>query len=160
VVDVSRPHAADAGARFCLARCVPDAFPDILKGIIAAEEARDIPRHNGPTLEAVAEPARCDDAVHEIDDGGIPSLDDEPSAESVPPNLRDQINTEVPLEQKRPTVSAWLTGLQARLQACASREEVERELLTEDACAAARTLKGAARNKLTELINAALAQHS
>jgi hypothetical protein len=35
-----------------------DAFPDVLKGLIAAEEARDIPHHDGPTLEAVAEPAQ------------------------------------------------------------------------------------------------------
>jgi hypothetical protein len=33
-----------------------DAFPDVLKGLITAEEARDIPVHNGPMLDAVAEP--------------------------------------------------------------------------------------------------------
>jgi hypothetical protein len=33
-----------------------DAFPDVLKGLITAEEARDIPPHNGPSFDGVAEP--------------------------------------------------------------------------------------------------------
>ena len=33
-----------------------DAFPDVLKGLITAEEARDTPVHNGPTFDGVAEP--------------------------------------------------------------------------------------------------------
>jgi RecT family len=48
-------------ARMCQMRArgfaLRDAFPDVLKGLITAEEARDIPAHNGPTLDAVAEPA-------------------------------------------------------------------------------------------------------
>ena len=34
-----------------------DAFPDALRGLQSAEEARDIPAHIGPTIDAKAEPA-------------------------------------------------------------------------------------------------------
>lgn len=33
-----------------------DAFPDVLKGLITVEEAKDIPAHDGPSLDGVAEP--------------------------------------------------------------------------------------------------------
>jgi hypothetical protein len=74
-------------------------------------------------------------------------LDDEPPPDSTP------------LRQQKPTIAAWLDALAARLDFCADRAEVERELLSEEVCRAGRTLKGAARERLRELMDAALAQH-
>jgi hypothetical protein len=142
-----------------------DAFPDVLKGLIAAEEARDIPPHNGPTLDAVAEPVQVNDhtPAHELDDG-IPALDDEPPSwppgESIPASdLRDAINAAVPPRSQKPTVGMWLDQFASRLEACSSREEVEAAVMADEVCRAARTLRGAARERLRELMNAALTRH-
>jgi hypothetical protein len=137
-----------------------DAFPDVLKGLIAAEEARDIPQHTGPTLDAVAEPVQVNDyaTAHDLDDG-IPALDDV-SAESTPAgDVRDAINDAVPLRPQKPTVGMWLDQFASRLEACSSREEVEAAVMADEVCRAARTLRGAARERLRELMNAALTRH-
>jgi hypothetical protein len=136
-----------------------DAFPDVLKGLITAEEARDIPPHRGPTIHAVAEPVQIDDhaAVHGPDDDSIPALDDEPSAEST---LRAEINAAVPLAQKKPTVAAWLDQLAERLNASNSREETEAAVLCDEVYRAGRVLTGVARDKLRAIIDAAMAKHS
>jgi hypothetical protein len=134
-----------------------DAFPDVLKGLITAEEARDIPPHNGPTLEAVAEPTPeplraaaasiAPAAVIRADwsDDSIPPLDDEPPVESTPE------------PERKPTVATWLDQLAARLERCNTREEVEAAVLCDEVCRAGNSLRGAARDRLREIIDAALA---
>jgi hypothetical protein len=175
-----------------------DAFPDVLKGLIPAEEARDIPSHTGPSLDGVAEPVPIrptaltvvkrveeppvraaaanmapapvvrGDEWPDINDS-IPALDDmddawpasspEPAPMPAPnANLREAINSAVPMQPKRPTVAAWLQDLEQRLVAAESREEVERELLSETVCAASKSLTGRARAQLRELMDAALAR--
>jgi hypothetical protein len=84
-------------------------------------------------------------------DDSIPDLDDfdAPAPESAPADRRTA----------KPTIAEWLDQLASRLERCAGREEVEQALLSEEVCRAGRTLKGAARERLRELMDAALAQH-
>ena len=73
--------------------------------------------------------------------------------------MRDEINDAVPLRQPKPTVAAWLQRLDAQLAACTTREEDGGLLLSDEVCRAGRTLKGAARERLQELMDAALTRH-
>ena len=75
------------------------------------------------------------------------------------PSARDTINAAVPLRQPKPTIAAWLDAFAAKLGACKNRAEVEAAILCEEVCRAGRTLKGTARDRLRELMDAALAQH-
>jgi hypothetical protein len=95
----------------------------------------------------------------------IPALDELPeqtlSAEAAPTgNLRDAINVAIPLRQPKPTVAQWLDAFAAKLEACSNRAEVEAAILCEEVCRAAKTLTGREREKLQELIDAALARHT
>jgi hypothetical protein len=95
-------------------------------------------------------------------DDDIPDLDEaRSSAESMPAasTERDTINAAVPLQRPKPTIAAWLDAFAAKLEACNDRAEVEAAILCEEVCRAGRTLKGAARERLRELMGAALAQH-
>jgi hypothetical protein len=56
------------------------------------------------------------------------------------------------------TNGEWLQTLRTRLDRCTERSEVEAMLLTDEVCRAANTLTGAAREKLTLIIDAALAR--
>jgi hypothetical protein len=121
-----------------------------------------IGRQTGRTLrdwlDSGSEPAR---ALPWPDDD-IPDLDEaRPSAESVPAAIgeRDTINAAVPLPRPKPTVAAWLDAFAAKLEACNDRAEVEAAILCEEVCQAGRTLKGTARDRLRELMDAALARH-
>ena len=73
--------------------------------------------------------------------------------------LRDAINAEVPLEPRKPTVGAWLDTFAAALAQCSSRDEVEAALLSDETLKAGRMLRGAARQRLRELRNGALARY-
>lgn len=81
-----------------------DAFPDVLRGLIGAEEAADI-----STIEAVAEPA--------------------PPPE---PDRREEINREVPLTPeaplKRQTLREWMTEFDAHCAAAQTPEEASKVL--------------------------------
>jgi hypothetical protein len=152
--------------------------PEVIMGVYAPEEfGAAMPAHTGPTLEAVAEPMPVNDRpvrVNEHDtavalNDSIPSLDDEPaagvSAESTPADsadtdtLRAQINAAVRLDRpQRPSVRCWLQSLESRLAACGSREETEALLLSNETCLAAKTLRGAARERLRAIMNGALEQ--
>jgi hypothetical protein len=151
-----------------------DAFPDVLKGLITAEEARDIPPHKGPTLDAVAEPMPVNDRPVRVNDhdtareigDSIPALDDEPTPpESTPADsaesdtLRAQLNAAVPLHPQKPTIATWLAELEATLAACPDRHAAEAACLTEDVCRAARLFTGDARARLKAIMNAALARY-
>ena len=72
----------------------------------------------------------------------IPALDNEPSAESTPG------------AERKPTIAAWLDQLATKLERCTDREEVEGLLLSDEVCRAGRTLRGAARERLRELMDA------
>jgi hypothetical protein len=91
----------------------------------------------------------------------IPALDDvtEASPESPPSAERLAINAAVPMREPKPSVRSWLDGLATSLAACTSREAVEAALLSQDVCAASRSLRGAAREQLRAIMNAALDQH-
>src|SRR5215472_16433615 len=80
-----------------------------------------------------------DDAIPDLDDFDAP-----PSAESAPRSMREEINEAVLLVEKKPTIAEWLGQLETTLKGCSSREEVERELLSEPVCRAGRTFQGAA----------------
>jgi hypothetical protein len=128
--------------------------PSVLAGVYAPEE------FDGPTLDAVAEPVRVNDyaAAHDLDDG-IPALDDPPPESTPTSDLREAINDAVPLRQQKPTVAAWLDQFAETLNRCATREQTEALLLSDESLKASRTLRGAARARLRELMDAALARH-
>jgi hypothetical protein len=96
-----------------------------------------------------------DDAIPELDDFDVPP----PIVESPPTSMREAINAAVPMRPQKPTIAAWLDQLAATLERYTSHEEVEALLLSDEVCRAGRTLKGAARDKLRELMDAALARH-
>ena len=107
-----------------------DAFPDVLKGLIAAEEAEDMPTgngtvFNGPVIDAHAEPA----------------------------GTRDAINAEVPLKKR--TVTDWLDGLEADLKAAQTPNAVDAIIARDDVQKALDALKGAAKDRLAAIIKAA-----
>jgi hypothetical protein len=136
-----------------------DAFPDVLKGLITAEEARDIPPHNGPTLEAVVEPTPEPVRAAAASIAPAPVIRADWPDDSIPP-LDDEPPPEPTARQQKPTIAAWLDQLAARLDFCTDRAEVERELLSEEVCRAGRSLKGTARERLKELMDAALERHA
>jgi AAA domain len=122
-------------------------------------------------LDSGTEPARAMPASmapapvvrgEEWPDGPIPELDDfgaPPSPETAPRSMRDEINAAVPLRQPKPTVAAWLDQLAGKLELCADRAEVEAAILSDEVCKAGRTLKGAARQALRDVLDAALTRH-
>jgi hypothetical protein len=116
--------------------------PSVLAGVYAPEEF-DAPVIDGTVIDAPVT---------------------EPTALEAPPNstqatLRAEINAAVPMRAPKPKVSEWLDTFATALMACSSRDEVEALLLSDESLRAGRTLKGAARQKLQEIRNAALARH-
>jgi hypothetical protein len=99
--------------------------------------------------------------VVEYRDDDIPPLDDDPFPVSGPATstARAVINKAVPLHQHKPKIASWLDTFEADLALCVDRDEVEATVLRDDVCKASRTLTGAAREKLQQLIEAALAPH-
>ena len=95
-----------------------------------------------------------DDAIPDLDDFDAP-----PATKSAATSRRDEINAAVPLRQPKPTVAAWLDQLGAKLVLCADRAEVEAVILSDEVCKAGRTLKGAARQALRDVLDAALTRH-
>jgi hypothetical protein len=109
-------------------------------------------------------PALASDTADWLGDS-IPALDP-PSPESTPADraesdtLRAEINASVPLDRpQRPSVRCWLQSLESRLAACGSKEETEALLLSNETCVAAKTLRGAARERLRTIMNGALERH-
>jgi hypothetical protein len=108
--------------------------------------AEPAPRSVGAAAATVVQGPRKVAAV-EYQDGGIPSLDDELSAESK-------------RRQPKRTVAEWLQDLETRLMHAASREETEAVLMSNDVCRAARSLTGTGRDRLRSLMDTALARHT
>jgi hypothetical protein len=110
-----------------------------------------------PASIAPAPVIRGDEWPHD----SIPDLDDfdaPPAVEPVPLNRRDEINAEVPLRQVKPTVATWLEQLAAKLELCEDRAEVEGALLCDEVLRAGRMLKGAAKQQLDRITQAAIAR--
>lgn len=85
-----------------------DAFPDVLRGLIGAEEAGDI-----PTIEGTAEPAKADS--HAPLAAGVKPV----------PTDRDKINAAVPLDKplKKQTFKEWLAEFQRNTEAAQTQDE-------------------------------------
>ena len=107
---------------------VRDAFPDVLRGLITAEEARDMPapdEYRGTTIQATAEPV--------------------PVVETPAP------------APKRETISSWLDALDAELLAAGTdTDAVDAILARERVQKAQDTLTNGAHGRLTAMIQAAM----
>lgn len=106
---------------------VRDAFPDILRGLITAEEARDLPadQFQGHTIEAHPEPAR-----------------EAPQAPDAAP--------------RKPTINEWLDALELELANAATAEDVDAILARADVQKATDTFKNGARGRLDDMVSAAI----
>jgi len=108
---------------------VRDAFPDVLRGLITAEEAADIPTRDtfaGPTIEHAA-PAAA------------------PVAEPKPMT-----------HPAKPTVTQWLDALALELAAAEGSEEVDAILARSDVQTAQDKLRNGARDRLDHLLQEAI----
>jgi hypothetical protein len=109
---------------------VRDAFPDVLRGLITAEEAADIPARDafaGPTIEhtaATPEPPPT------------PTID----------------------HPRKKTVGAWLDALALELAACEGDEEVDAIVAREDVQQAQDKLQNGAADRLNHMIQEAIAR--
>ena len=109
-----------------------DAFPDVLKGLIAAEEAQDMPEGNGtpysgPIIEAQAEPA----------------------------GTREAIKADVPLEPKKRTWATILDEIEALFHAAQTPNAVDAVLASADVQKALDKAQGASTARLDAIIKAA-----
>jgi hypothetical protein len=105
---------------------VRDAFPDVLRGLITAEEAADIPARDsfaGPTIEHAATPA--------------------PVAAKA-------------AEPKRPTQGQWLDGLEARLAAAEGTDAIDAILAESEVQTAQDRFRNGARDRLQHILDAAI----
>jgi hypothetical protein len=158
VMDVSENHTARASKD---RTSLLDGWSDRI-GPQTGRMLRDWLNSGTEPVRAVAASMAPSPVMHaDWPDDGVPDLDDldVPSAESMPAgDLRDAINDAVPLRPQKPTVSMWLDQFATTLGRCASRYEVEAACLSDEVLKASRTLKGKARERLRELMDAALAR--
>jgi hypothetical protein len=111
---------------------VRDCFPDVLRGLITAEEAADIPARDtfrGTTLDADPAPAAAP----------------EPAAEQPKP---------------KQTPDEWIAALAAELAACEDAEAVDAVLARPSIQAAQDRARGAHKDRLQDLIMEAIARTS
>src|SRR5580765_8524745 len=117
---------------------VRDCFPDVLRGLITAEEAADIPARDtfvGPTIEHTASTIPNQVAEQGVT-GAIPTID----------------------HPRKKTVGAWLDALALELAACEGGEEVDAILAREDVQQAQDKLRNGAADRLNHMIQAAIAR--
>ena len=110
---------------------VRDAFPDVLRGLITAEEAADTPirdSFSGPTIEHTAP---------------------EPAA---PPAAR----AEPPKQPAKPTVAGWLDALALELAAAADMDAVDEILARPEVQQAQDRLRNGARDRLQHILDEAI----
>ena len=113
---------------------VRDAFPDVLRGLITAEEAADIPVRDtfrGTTLDA------------EVD-------------RKLPTAPVEQAEPQKP----RQTVGAWLDALALELAACEGPAEVDAILARDEIQQAQDKLRNGARDRLVDMIQVAIERTS
>jgi len=111
---------------------VRDAFPDVLRGLITAEEAADTPHRDtfsGPTIEHAAAP--------------------------VPETSREQTDSHAP---KKQTVTQWLDALALELAAAEGSEEVDQILARSEVQQAQDKLRNGAADRLKHIISEAIAR--
>jgi len=116
---------------------VRDAFPDVLRGLITAEEAADIPVRDtfaGPTIEHAA-----------------------PAAAPVRETSHEQTDSHAP---KKQTVVQWLDALALELAAAEGSEEVDAILARSDVQTAQDKLRNGARDRLDHLLQEAIRRTS
>jgi hypothetical protein len=118
---------------------VRDAFPDVLRGLITAEEAADIPARDtfaGPTIEhATSSPVRG-------------TSREQTDSDAAPPAAK----AETP---KRQTITEWLDALALELASCDSAEL--EEILARDAVQQAQDkFRNGAKDRLNHIIHEAL----
>ena len=121
---------------------VRDAFPDVLRGLITAEEAADIPVRDtfrGTTLDA--EPHEHAAPV----DRKLPTAPVEAKQAEQP---------------KRQTVGEWLDALALELAACEGSEEVDAVLARADVQSAQDKLRNGGRDRLVDMIQVAIERTS
>ena len=107
-----------------------DAFPDLLRGLISAEEASDIPAADpfgGPTLEATPEPQQATGQA----------------TQPLPPKM---------------SIRAWLDELQAECEAATTQEEANAILGRQQIVEADERLPAAARDRLAGIRAATLSR--
>jgi len=110
--------------------CLRDAYPDVLRGLMAYEEAQDIPP----------------DAPRREPPYPGPTLDAEPLTEASPE----------PPRQKRRTINEFLDALQLELAACEGLDEVNALCDREDVKKAVEHFTNGAKQRLDDIIAAAL----
>jgi hypothetical protein len=115
---------------------VRDAFPDVLRGLITAEEAADIPARDNfarPTIDHTPAPA----------------------APSVPETSREQTEQHPPKPAK-PTVTQWLDALKAELAVAGNADAVDEILAKPEVQAAQDKLRNGARDRLQHILDEAI----
>lgn len=123
-----------------------DAFPDLLRGLMSAEEAGDIPP--GPTIEGEPEPTPPP----------APKKAKAAAPEAEPQAAPDTGGNGDAPEPKRSklTISEWLDGLKIRLDTCATQADVDAIVQSADVRKATGALQGKALEELNAVIHAAL----
>jgi hypothetical protein len=114
---------------------VRDAFPDVLRGLITAEEAADIPARDtfaGPTIEH--------------------AVQHEPAVEQP----RPLVEPKPMMHPAKPTVTQWLDALAVELAAAEGSEEVDAILARSDVQTAQDKLRNGARDRLDHLLQEAI----
>ena len=122
---------------------VRDAFPDVLRGLITAEEAADIPVRDtfrGTTLDA--QPPF------------VPRVE---TPDRHNPPMAFTTERDGP---KRQTVGEWLDALALELAACEGSEEVDAVLARADVQAAQDKLRNGARDRLVDMVQVAIERTS
>jgi hypothetical protein len=129
---------------------VRDAFPDVLRGLITAEEAADIPvrdTFSGPTIEHgldVASQVAAATAAY-----GPPATEEDMArARLATPRTHPA----------KPTVTQWLDALALELAAAEGSEEVDAILARSDVQTAQDKLRNGARDRLDHLLQEAIAR--
>ena len=126
---------------------VRDAFPDVLRGLITAEEAADIPVRDtfrGTTLDA--EPHEHAAQV----DRQLPTA---------PVRETSGERTESP-SPKRPTQGQWLDALALELAACEGPDEVDAILARDDVQKAQDRFNNGSKDRLVDMIQVAIERTS
>lgn len=115
--------------------CLRDAYPDVLKGLMATEEAQDIPHepHIGPTIEAKAEPVTTAQVIRD----------------SLPPDAPETVT-------QKQKISAWLDKLDMALANAPDADAVDAILARDDVQKAQERLTNGARERLQTILDAAL----
>lgn len=120
-----------------------DQFADVLRGLIAYEEAIDIPKGetwSGPTIDG--------NTAHDV-----ATAPDQPA-----PDLRDAINKAVPMPPPKRTARAWLDDLRLRVAQCQSTEELDQVAGADDVRKAQQHLKNGALDELNAIFADAMAR--